>query len=156
MEQYIIKGGNPLVGEVDISGAKNAALAILAAAIMTDETVVVDNLPDVRDINVLLQAIEGIGAIVERVNRHCVKINASTISSTRVDYEYIRKIRASYYLLGALTGRFHEAQVALPGGCDIGTRPIDQHIKGFKALGVQVTIEHGMLSLIHISEPTRP
>ncbi len=91
MEQYIIKGGNPLVGEVDISGAKNAALAILAAAIMTDETVVVDNLPDVRDINVLLQAIEGIGAIVERVNRHCVKINASTISSTRVDYEYIRK-----------------------------------------------------------------
>ncbi len=145
MEQYIIKGGNPLVGEVDISGAKNAALAILAAAIMTDETVVVDNLPDVRDINVLLQAIEGIGAIVERVNRHCVKINASTISSTRVDYEYIRKIRASYYLLGALTGRFHEAQVALPGGCDIGTRPIDQHIKGFKALGVQVTIEHGMI-----------
>lgn len=145
MEQYIIKGGNPLVGEVDISGAKNAALAILAAAIMTDETVVVDNLPDVRDINVLLQAIEGIGAIVERVNRHCVKINASTISSTRVDYEYIRKIRASYYLLGALIGRFHEAQVALPGGCDIGTRPIDQHIKGFKALGVQVTIEHGMI-----------
>lgn len=146
MEQYIIKGGNPLIGEVDISGAKNAALAILAAAIMTDETVVVDNLPDVRDINVLLQAIEEIGAIVDRVNRNCVKINAGTISSTRVDYEYIKKIRASYYLLGALTGRFHQAQVALPGGCDIGTRPIDQHIKGFRALGTEVNIEHGMIT----------
>ncbi|MDE7432207.1 MAG: UDP-N-acetylglucosamine 1-carboxyvinyltransferase [Lachnospiraceae bacterium] len=145
MEQYIIKGGNPLKGEVEISGAKNAALAILAAAIMTDETVTVENLPDVRDINVLLQAIEGIGAVVQRVNRNCVKINGGTIRSVTVDYEYIKKIRASYYLLGALLGRFREAQVALPGGCDIGTRPIDQHIKGFKALGADVVIEHGMI-----------
>lgn len=145
MEQYIIKGGNPLKGEVDISGAKNAALAILAAAIMTDETVTVENLPDVRDINVLLQAIEGIGAVVVRESRNCVKINGGTIRSVTVDYEYIRKIRASYYLLGALLGRFHEAEVALPGGCDIGTRPIDQHIKGFKALGAKVAIEHGMI-----------
>ena len=145
MEQYIIKGGDPLKGEVEISGAKNAALAILAAAIMTDETVTVDNLPDVRDINVLLQAIEGIGAIVVRESRNCVKINGGTIRSVSVDYEYIRKIRASYYLLGALLGRFHEAEVALPGGCDIGTRPIDQHIKGFKALGAKVVIEHGMI-----------
>lgn len=145
MEQYIIKGGNPLNGEVEISGAKNAALAILAAAIMTDETVTVDNLPDVRDINVLLQAIEGIGAIVQRVSRNSVKINGGTIRSVTVDYEYIKKIRASYYLLGALLGRFKEAEVALPGGCDIGTRPIDQHIKGFKALGADVVIEHGMI-----------
>lgn len=145
MEQYIIKGGTPLKGEVDISGAKNAALAILAAAIMTDETVTVDNLPDVRDINVLLQAIEGIGAVVVRESRNCVKINGGTIRSVTVDYEYIRKIRASYYLLGALLGRFHEAEVALPGGCDIGTRPIDQHIKGFKTMGASVLIEHGMI-----------
>lgn len=145
MEQYIIKGGNPLNGEVEIGGAKNAALAILAAAIMTDETVTVDNLPDVRDINVLLKSVEEIGAIVQRVNRHCVKINGGKIKSVVVDYEYIKKIRASYYLLGALLGRFKKAEVALPGGCEIGTRPIDQHIKGFKALGADVLIEHGMI-----------
>lgn len=146
MEQYIIKGGNQLKGEVDISGAKNAALAILAAAIMTDETVFIDNLPDVRDINVLLQAMGGIGVKVQRITRNSVKINSKDIHSVIVDYEYIRKIRASYYLLGALLGRFNKAQVALPGGCDIGTRPIDQHIKGFKALGAEVAIEHGMIN----------
>jgi len=145
MEQYVIKGGKPLTGEVDISGAKNAALAILAAAIMTDETVTITNLPDVRDINVLLESIECIGAIVERIDRNCVKINGNTINSVTVDYEYIKKIRASYYLLGALLGRFNKAEVALPGGCDIGTRPIDQHIKGFNALGARVLIEHGMI-----------
>lgn len=145
MEQYIIKGGVPLKGEVDISGAKNAALAILAAAIMTEESVVVTNLPDVRDINVLLESISEIGAVVKREDRNCVRINGSTINSVVVDYESIKKIRASYYLLGALLGRFHQAEVALPGGCDIGTRPIDQHIKGFKALGAEVIIEHGMI-----------
>lgn len=145
MEQYIIKGGEPLIGDVEISGAKNAALAIVAAAIMTDEKVVIDNLPDVRDINVLLQAIEGIGATVTRKNANCVEIDSSTIHSVRVDYEYIKKIRASYYLLGALLGKFHRAEVALPGGCNIGSRPIDQHIKGFKALGADVEIEYGMI-----------
>ena len=145
MEQYVIKGGNPLVGEVVIGGAKNAALAILAAAIMTDETVVIDNLPDVRDINVLLQAISGIGAMVERVDRHTVKINGSTIKNASIEYDYIKKIRASYYLLGALLGKYQKAEVALPGGCDIGSRPIDQHIKGFRALGAEVNIEHGLI-----------
>ena len=145
MEQYIIKGGKPLQGDVSIGGAKNAALGILAAAIMTDETVTIDNLPDVRDINVLLQAMEGIGAKIERVNRHTVKINGSNISSVSIDYEFIRKIRASYYLLGALLGKYNKAQVALPGGCNIGSRPIDQHIKGFKALGAEVKIEQGMI-----------
>ena len=145
MEQYVIKGGNPLVGEVKIGGAKNAALAILAAAIMTDETVLIDNLPDVRDINVLLQAIEGIGAVVERVDRHTVKINGSMIGDLNIEYEYIKKIRASYYLLGALLGKYKRAQVALPGGCNIGSRPIDQHIKGFRALGAEVKIEHGQI-----------
>ncbi|MEG1458360.1 MAG: UDP-N-acetylglucosamine 1-carboxyvinyltransferase [Acetivibrio sp.] len=145
MEQYIIKGGKPLVGDVTIGGAKNAALGILAAAIMTDETVTIDNLPNVRDINVLLQAIEGIGAVVERVDAHTVKINGSHIGSVNIDYEYIRKIRASYYLLGALLGKYKKAQVALPGGCNIGSRPIDQHIKGFRALGAIVKIEQGMI-----------
>ena len=146
MEQYVIKGGNPLVGEVEIGGAKNAALAILAAAVMTDETVTIENLPDVRDINVLIQAIESIGAIVQRVDRHTVKVNGGSIHSLAIDGDYIKKIRASYYLLGALLGKYNNAEVALPGGCNIGSRPIDQHIKGFKALGADVKIAHGLIS----------
>ena len=135
MEQYIIKGGNPLVGEVEIGGAKNAALAILAAAIMTDEVVHIENLPDVRDINVLLEAIREIGATVERISPTEVKIVGATIGNITVEYEYIKKIRASYYLLGALLGKYKNAEVPLPGGCNIGSRPIDQHFKGFRALG---------------------
>ena len=142
MEQYIIKGGNPLVGEVEIGGAKNAALAILAAAIMTDETVTIDNLPDVNDINVLLEAISGIGAEVDRIDRHTVRINGSNIENFDIEYDYIKKIRASYYLLGALLGKYKRA---LPGGCNIGSRPIDQHLKGFRALGAYVDIEHGKI-----------
>ena len=145
MEQYIIKGGHPLVGEVEIGGAKNAALAILAAAIMTDETVLIDNLPDVNDINVLIDAIEGIGAQVHRVDRHTVKINGASIKNVDIEYDYIKKIRASYYLLGALLGKYRRAEVALPGGCNIGSRPIDQHLKGFRALGADVDIEHGKI-----------
>ena len=145
MEQYIIKGGSPLVGEVEIGGAKNAALAILAAAIMTDETVTIDNLPDVNDINVLLEAIKGIGASVQRVDRHTVRINGSTVGDFSIEYDYIKKIRASYYLLGALLGKYRRAEVALPGGCNIGSRPIDQHLKGFRALGAEVEIEHGKI-----------
>ena len=145
MEQYVIKGGNPLVGEVEIGGAKNAALAILAAAIMTDETVVIENLPDVNDVNVMLEAIDGIGAMVQRVDRHTVKINGSTIGDFNIEYDYIKKIRASYYLLGALLGKYRRAEVALPGGCNIGSRPIDQHLKGFRALGADVDIEHGKI-----------
>lgn len=148
MEQYIIKGGNPLVGEVVIGGAKNAALGILAAAIMTDGECLIDNMPNVRDANVLLQAMEGIGARIERKGDNEVVISGKNIDSTGdliVDNEYIRKIRASYYLIGALLGKYKKAQVVLPGGCDIGSRPIDQHIKGFRALGAEVKIEHGMI-----------
>ena len=145
MEQYVIKGGIPLVGEVEIGGAKNAALAILAAAIMTNETVLVDNLPDVKDINVLLNAMTEIGAHVERLDRHTAKINGALIGDFSVEYESIKRIRASYYLLGALLGKYKRAQVPLPGGCDIGTRPIDQHLKGFRALGAEVKIEHGFI-----------
>ena len=146
MEQYVIKGGVPLNGEVSIGGAKNAALGILAAAIMTDETVTIENVPNVRDTRVLLQAIEGIGAKVKYVYNNTVQINGGSICDINVDYEYIKKIRASYYLLGALLGKYKCSQVALPGGCNIGSRPIDQHIKGFKALGAEVEIEHGKIS----------
>ena len=145
MEQYAIKGGNPLVGEVEIGGAKNAALPILAASVMTDETVYIDNLPDVRDTNVLLKAMQGIGVLEKRTGRHSVTLNAAQISSLVVGDENIKKIRASYDLIGAMMGKYKQAEVALPGGCDIGCRAIDQHIKGFKALGAEVWIEHGLI-----------
>lgn len=143
----MIKGGNALKGEVNIAGAKNAALGILAASILTDETVVIENLPDVSDINVFIQAMQSIGTKVEHIDRNTVKISAIGIDSTEVEEGYMKKIRASYYMLGALTGRYHEATVVLPGGCKIGTRPIDQHIKGFRALGANVKIEGGFVKI---------
>ena len=145
MEQYIIKGGIPLNGEVEIGGAKNAALAILAAANMTDETVRIENLPDVRDINALLEAMQDIGAHVERLDRHTVTVNGSCVENCIVENENMKKIRASYYLLGALLGKYKRAEVPLPGGCNIGSRPIDQHLKGFKAMGATTRIEHGFI-----------
>ena len=145
MEQYIIKGGNTLAGEVEIGGAKNAALAILAAANMTNETVHIDNLPDVRDINALLEAMEGIGAHIERIDRHTVTVNGSGVENFIVESESMKKIRASYYLLGALLGKYKKAQVPVPGGCNIGSRPIDQHLKGFKAMGAVTKVEHGFI-----------
>ena len=146
MEQYAIKGGNPLVGEVEIGGAKNAALPILAASVMTDDTVYIDNIPDVRDTNVLIRAMQEIGVSIERTDRHSVKINAGQINSLVVENESIKKIRAGYYLLGAMLGKYKHAEVALPGGCDIGCRAIDQHIKGFEALGAEVKIAHGLIT----------
>lgn len=146
MEQYVIKGGNPLVGEVEIGGAKNAALAILAAAIMTDETVTIDNLPNVRDINALLEAMSDIGARIDRVDVHTVKICGATVRDVPVDYDSMKKIRASYYLLGALLGKYKRAEVILPGGCNIGSRPMDLHIKGFRALGADVEIRNGAVA----------
>ena len=145
MEQYVIKGGISLNGEVEIGGAKNAALAILAAANMTDETVYIDNIPDVRDINAMLEAMEGIGTKVERLDRHTVTVNGSGLENCIVENESMKRIRASYYLLGALLGKYKKAQVPLPGGCNIGSRPIDQHLKGFKAMGAATRIEHGFI-----------
>lgn len=145
-EKYVIKGGQILEGEVTIAGAKNAALGILAAAILTDEECIIENVPHVEDTKVLLRAIEGLGAKVRYIDSHTVSICGGTVrrdDNLCVDDEYIRKIRASYYLLGALLGKYHFAQVALPGGCDIGIRPIDQHIKGFEALGADVEIVNG-------------
>ena len=145
MEQYAIKGGNPLVGEVEIGGAKNAALPIIAAALMSEETVHIDNLPDVRDTNVLLEAMQSIGVMIKREDRHRVTIYPSRINNLVVDGEGVRRIRASDYFIGALLARYKKAEVALPGGCDIGCRAIDQHIKGFRALGADVNIEYGLI-----------
>lgn len=145
MEQYAVKGGNPLVGEVEIGGAKNAALGILAAAVMTEETVTIENVPDLRDTAAMLQAMESIGIKVERVDRHTVKITAKTIRDLVIEEDSIKKIRASYYFIGALLGKYRRAEVALPGGCNIGLRPIDQHIKGFRALGAELKIERGLV-----------
>lgn len=146
MEQYVIKGGNPLAGEVEIGGAKNAALAILAASIMTDETVTIENLPNVRDICALMDALEEIGAVIQHTDTHTVKVNGAFLKDVPITYEAMKKIRASYYLLGALLGKYKRAEVTLPGGCNIGSRPIDLHIKGFKALGAQVEIRNGVVS----------
>ena len=143
--QYVMKGGRPLKGEVLIGGAKNAALGILAAAVLTPEEVIIENVPDVRDTNIMLDAIADIGAEVEKIDRHTVRIKAEKIHSRTVSGEYINKIRASYYLLGALLGRFKQANVALPGGCNIGARPMDQHLKGFRRLGARCEVEYGMV-----------
>ena len=146
MEQYAIRGGTPLEGEVVIAGAKNAALGILAGAIMTDEECIIENVPFVSDTRTLLKAIENIGATVRYIDRHTVSICGKGIAGDRslsVDDEYIRKIRASYYLIGALLGKYKYANVALPGGCDVGSRPIDLHIKGFETLGATVDIVSG-------------
>ena len=143
MEQYIVKGNVPLEGKVKTSGAKNAALGILAAAIMADEPVTVENVPAVRDANVIIQAIKGIGARVEALDKNSFIIDGKFINRIDIQYEQVKRIRASYYLIGVLLGKYHEAKVALPGGCDIGSRPIDMHIKGFTALGAEVKILPG-------------
>ncbi len=144
-DHYIINGGRPLRGEVVIGGAKNAALAIIAASIMTDETVTIENIPDVRDTNVMMEALEGIGVRIKRLDRHTIEVNGSQVENVNIDTGNIRKIRASYYLVGALLGKYRHAEVPLPGGCDIGSRPIDQHVKGFKALGASVNISGGIV-----------
>ncbi len=145
MEQYAIKGGYPLVGDVEIAGAKNAALPILAASTMTDETVYIENIPDVSDIKLILDTMRGIGVAVRHTGRHRVMLNSGNINNLVIEDEAMKKIRGSYYLLGALLGKYKHAEVVLPGGCDIGCRAIDQHLKGFRALGAEVYIEHGLL-----------
>lgn len=145
MERLVINGGYPLYGDIEVSGAKNAAVAILPAAIMAcNGTCTIDNIPDISDIKCILRIIQSLGATVEKVN-NSVKIDSTSINSVNANTEDVRKMRASYYLLGALLGRFKKARVEMPGGCAIGVRPIDQHIKGFEALGTKVRIEHGVV-----------
>ena len=145
MDRFVIRGGVPRVGEVQIGGAKNAALAILAAAVMTNDPVRIENVPDVTDCNVLLKAMERIGVGIIRQSKHVVVIDGSKIESCIIEDEYLKRIRASYYLVGALLGKNRQAEVPLPGGCNIGVRAIDQHIKGFRALGAKVDIGHGAI-----------
>lgn len=146
MEQLLIRGGKPLQGEVAVSGAKNAALGILPAALLSKGVCRIENVPCINDINVLLDAMQDLGVKIEfEDDRHTVIMDCRKVKKLTVDYEHIKKIRASYYLLGALLGGYKKAEVALPGGCNIGSRPIDQHIKGFEALGAVVDIEHGMI-----------
>ena len=145
MDRFVIRGGVPLVGEVQIGGAKNAALAILAAAVMTNDPVRIENVPDVTDCNVLLKAMERIGVGIIRQSKHVVVIDGSKIESCIIEDEYLKRIRASYYLVRALLGKNRQAEVPLPGGCNIGVRAIDQHIKGFRALGAKVDIGHGAI-----------
>ena len=145
MDKLIIEGGHPLNGEVHIGGAKNSALAILPASVLAGSTCTIKNLPNIRDVynirNILLQ----LGAEVQEDGEDKLLINSSKINTYKVDFELSKKLRASYYFIGALLGRFKKAEVPFPGGCDIGVRPIDQHIKGFEALGAKITIEHGII-----------
>ncbi len=145
MDQFIINGGNVLKGRVEVSGAKNAALGIISAALLADGVSTIQNVPHVDDIRVLLEAMKDLGVRIKNIDEHTIEIDSRKVNKLIVDYEHIKKIRASYYLLGSLLGRFKEAQVAMPGGCNIGQRPIDQHIKGFEALGAEVEVDHGMV-----------
>ncbi len=143
LTKYVIDGGYKLRGEVTISGAKNAAVAIIPAALLVDGTCRIENVPEIRDVTLMLDLLRDLGADVRLINRNCVEINASKIRTTKADYDMARMIRASYYLIGALIGRFGSAQVALPGGCNLGDRPIDQHTKAFKLLGANVDVQNG-------------
>ena len=138
MAKYEIKGGNRLEGTITISGAKNAAVAILPAAILVDGVCRVENVPDISDVRILLQILEDMGVVVRWIEPGVVELDSRCITSTCPNPELVRQMRASYYLMGALLSRFHEAHVALPGGCNFASRPIDQHIKGFEALGAAV------------------
>ena len=139
MNKYIIHGGRPLFGEVTISGAKNAAVAIIPAALLVDGVCRIENIPQISDVTLFFSILDELGARVRVLNQHAVEIDCRTVRSTHPSYDMARCIRASYYLLGALLGRFGEATVAMPGGCNFGVRPIDQHVKGFRAMGAEVT-----------------
>ena len=146
LTKYIVEGGRPLFGEVHISGAKNAAVAIIPAALMVSGPCRIENIPQISDVKLLLGILQDLGANVRYVNPHTVEIDSTKLRNGRVPYESARRCRASYYMLGALLGRFGLADVALPGGCDFGgTRPIDQHLKGFRALGAQVDTQGGFV-----------
>lgn len=145
MNKYMIHGGHPLFGEVTISGAKNAAVAIIPAALLVDGTCRIENIPQISDVTLFFSILEELGARIRVLNRHAVEIDCHAIHSTRPSYDLARRIRASYYLLGALLGRFGQATVAMPGGCNFGVRPIDLHIKGFELLGAQVNTVEGMV-----------
>ncbi|SMC86564.1 UDP-N-acetylglucosamine 1-carboxyvinyltransferase [Papillibacter cinnamivorans] len=145
MTKYIIRGGNPLHGEVSVSGAKNAAVAIIPAALLVEGVCRIENIPQISDVTLILNILQELGADIRVVNRNTMDVDCSRIRNSRAPYELMRKIRASYYLIGSLLGRFGSAEVAMPGGCDFGVRPIDQHIKGFVAMGASVEVRNGFI-----------
>ncbi|HAT4144783.1 UDP-N-acetylglucosamine 1-carboxyvinyltransferase [Clostridium perfringens] len=149
MNRLIINGGKALKGSIEINGAKNAAVAILPAAILASKgECIIDNVPDIADVHCLERIIKSLGCNVEKLDNNTLKINAEEIKTVEACGNDVRKMRASYYFIGALLARFKEAKVELPGGCPIGVRPIDQHIKGFEALGAKVSIEHGAVNIM--------
>ncbi len=148
MEKYVINGGKPLHGSVDISGMKNAAVAVIFAAILTEDICVIENVPDIIDVRVSLEILSSMGVGVRRLKKDTIEINSKHCRGGTSPYELVRKMRASYYLLGAELGRFGRAYVAYPGGCDFGVRPIDQHIKGLEALGTKVYVEGGYIEAV--------
>ena len=147
MDKFIITGGNKLIGDVTISGAKNAAVAIIPAAILSDDICRIENIPNINDVSLIARILHEMGANVKMINKSTLEIDPRHIVSPVASYELVRHLRASYYLLGALLGRFNHAMVAMPGGCDFGVRPIDQHLKGFAALGATYSLEGGMVNV---------
>ena len=141
MQKYVIHGGHPLFGEIEISGAKNAAVAIIPAALLVDGCCRIENIPQISDVTVVMEILQELGADVRTINKNTFEIDCRHIRSCRVPDELARRMRASYYLIGALLGRFGEAQVSMPGGCDLGVRPIDLHLKSFEALGAEVDLQ---------------
>ena len=149
MTKYIINGGKPLYGEIDISGAKNAAVAIIPAALMVDGPCRIENLPQISDVTMLLNILKEMGADIRTINKNTMEIDCSGIKEAEATFDMMRKIRASYYLIGAMLGRFGRAKVAMPGGCNFGgVRPIDQHIKGFEAMGAEVELTNGLVNCV--------
>ncbi len=145
MHKLVVTGGTPLEGEITISGAKNSAVAIIPATLLVDGPCRIENIPDIKDVKIFLSILESIGAKIEYIDECTVTVDTSSVDCYEAKYSEANKIRASYYLIGALLGRFKNAKVSFPGGCDFGTRPIDQHIKAFEAIGAVVDISHGFI-----------
>ena len=147
MDKFVITGGTRLTGEVSISGAKNAAIAIIPAVILSEGVCRIENVPNITDVTAITRILQDMGAVIRSVNKSTLEIDSRPIRSYVASYELARHMRASYYLLGALLGRFSHAVVTMPGGCDFGVRPIDQHLKGFSALGASYKLENGMVDV---------
>ena len=147
MDKFVINGGRKLHGDVRISGAKNAAVAIIPAAILAEDICRIENVPNINDVTSIARILQEMGAAIRMVNKSTLEIDSRHINSPVASYDLVRHMRASYYLLGALLGRFSHAKVALPGGCNFGVRPIDQHLKGFMALGAEYKLEGGMVNV---------
>lgn len=145
MDKFLVKGPTKLHGEVTISGAKNAAVAILPAAILSDDVCTIENVPNISDVHIIIKIMTALGAEIKRVGLNTLQIDPRKIHTTVVPHDLAKRMRASYYLIGALLGKFNKARVSMPGGCDLGIRPMDLHIKGFEALGAKVRTENAMI-----------